>query len=646
MNITPTFDEISKLWIEPFSVLINCMVPVEWVYCDWYWWLGQSEAKHSDPECIALSSPTELVVGSRAEGFCIPRMFVSKSDLDESSEPLSEREYWQPDLDEMDVKEYLFQSRTKALCPIFTVHHAEDDPRYVKLRLTEEWKENHPRYKDTSFLHQSFMLPTGIGRSFQYFAPFCRRSTYEVHGPVRKICYDDELGNLSDLCSEDHANVFKYPTAWPEFAMEWLVRPRVNAWPSPELLQDIFESGCHLAPTGRGKRRGEPIGLLDYIKNPGSIACQSTSNDQEIKEDVMDETDWRMAFSAAENLLGQNVTPVQRHILVLLKMIKKSYLPEVICSYHLKNLLFWECEKQDQSFWREDVSAGCLLHILDRLKECLEKRCIPHYIMPQCNLLQYEDPGKLAEAATSVADVRRNILPKTISLLKRLTSLAYVSSFFHEGLDLDASLVKVQDCSLPEEKITELSRFLCSEFVRKCKEVISEMNRETNPSLQRHILVISYSYQTLLARTLCKLWCLDYSTKSTEQFISFIKDQVKELSLDEMFVTTALEFLTQRQNGRDPSLTIPETILMKNMKALQGDLASEAIQHQLRENELVCLLKDSELKALTNRVYERFNPDDQNKDDLVKAFNEELERFLAAKAHDETAEESGKKEDN
>ena len=257
---------------------------------------------------------------------------------------------------------------------------------------------------------------------------------------------------------------------------------------------------------------------------------------------------------------------------------------------------------------------------------------------------------ELAEAAASVADVRRNILPKIVSLLKRLTSLAHVSSFFHDGLDLDASVVKVQDCGLAEEKITELSRFLYSEFVRKCKEVISELNREENPSLQMHLLVISYNYQTLLARTLCKLWCLDYSANSTEQFISFIKDQVQELSLDEMFVTIAPEFLTQRQNGRDLSLLIPEVILMKTeMKTLQRDLASEAIQRQLRkpENELVSRLKDSELKTLVNRVYERFNPDDQSKDDFVKAFNEELEKFLAKEAHgNETAEEGGKKEDN
>ena len=89
---------------------------------------------------------------------------------------------------------------------------------------------------------------------------------------------------------------------------------------------------------------------------------------------------------------------------------------------------------------------------------------------------------------------------------------------------------------------------------------------------------------------------------------------------------------------------------MKNMKTLQRDLASEAIQHQLQkpENEIVNRLKSSEaLNTLAYRVYERYNPNDKNKEDFVKVLDEELEKFLAKEVHgNETAEEGGKKEDN
>lgn len=73
--------------------------------------------------------------------------------------------------------------------------------------------------------------------------------SYTLHGPVRKL----QSGGLPSY-EEDQTGVFKYPIAWPEPAMEWLVRLRPSGWLSPELVQEIFDSGCHLAPFGRGNR--------------------------------------------------------------------------------------------------------------------------------------------------------------------------------------------------------------------------------------------------------------------------------------------------------------------------------------------------------------------------------------------------------
>ena len=43
---------------------------------------------------------------------------------------------------------------------------------------------------------------------------------HSLHGPVRKL----QSGNLPSY-EEDQTGVFKYPIAWPEPTMEWLVRP-------------------------------------------------------------------------------------------------------------------------------------------------------------------------------------------------------------------------------------------------------------------------------------------------------------------------------------------------------------------------------------------------------------------------------------
>ena len=71
--------------------------------------------------------------------------------------------------------------------------------------------------------------------------------SFTIHGPARKF----HCGQRA-TSEKDHTTVFKYPKAWPEMAMELLVRPRSSGWPSPDLVMEIFDSGCHLAPVGRG----------------------------------------------------------------------------------------------------------------------------------------------------------------------------------------------------------------------------------------------------------------------------------------------------------------------------------------------------------------------------------------------------------
>lgn len=196
--------------------------------------------------------------------------------------------------------------------------------------------------------------------------------------------------------------------------------------------------------------------------------------------------------------------------MVLLKMIKKFYFLDTISTYYVKNLLFWECESKEETFWKEDNSANCLLFMLDRLKECLKAHHLAHYIMPQSNLLQYEDPVSLDEAAVIVEDVRRTILPKTVVLLKRLQSMSYLSSTYLQdiGLHLESHLSSMQDENLPKKDQMVLLSSLYSVFVSKCKAVITRVQRmqEHPDDIERMLNVAMNAYQSMLARNLCKLW--------------------------------------------------------------------------------------------------------------------------------------------
>ena len=113
--------------------------------------------------------------------------------------------------------------------------------------------------------------------------------------------------------------------------------------------------------------------------------------------------------------------------------------------------------------------------MLDRLQECLESRHLPHYIMPQSNLLMYKDPSRLKEAAVQVGEVRCNILSKTFNLLRKLQSLTFQSQTYlkNVGLQLAEHLTKTKDKSLLKEDRIKLSRAIRSIFVGKCKDVVA-----------------------------------------------------------------------------------------------------------------------------------------------------------------------------
>ena len=76
------FDEKSNIWLQPFSVLINCTFPVEYVYADWNLWQTNRITRHADQESLASQDDRVKDTGSQVEGFCVPQFLLMKSDID------------------------------------------------------------------------------------------------------------------------------------------------------------------------------------------------------------------------------------------------------------------------------------------------------------------------------------------------------------------------------------------------------------------------------------------------------------------------------------------------------------------------------------------------------------------------------------
>ena len=592
------FDTMSKLWLQPSSVIIDWLFPIEYVFGEWMFRQAGQYSLSVDKELLGSNAETDIYSGSTAEGLAVPRLFVRKEGSDVNALNIENTDYWMADQDLMSVCEIDVEHDGHTLIPIATIDKCMNDTRYVKLRITDSWKIHHPSYKDMCYLPHSYCLQEE--KPWEHSTKRnTAEDTHEIHGPVTKLQVSEQFvpGWKQVWVEKDVCKVLKYPTAWPEDAMEWLVRSRSNMWPAAEVIQNIFDCGCHLAPVGRGIRTENPCSLLNVLKQPEMYKNRSNDSDQ------MDNNEWRISFSVAENKLGQSLYPIQRYVFVVLKMIKKCYFSDVICTYHLKNLLFWECEERCKTFWKEENITFCIIKIMDRLEECLRKGHLPHYIMPNSNLLEGLDSVKREIAIEAVGNVRKNILHKTANLLQRSASYAYLTSVYHGNMDFSTYVMKAEDNSL---KLSEVEEFLISLYSLVIKQTVIALKsvQRTYESAvtveDKELMTIPLCiYQSVLARNLCKLYFSRYRQENSKKiFTEFIEVEVGELSVAADVLGIAFEFYELLESGVDLVSAIPDTSAMKKIRDIEVKLACQGVN----EIPKIDWLHTSDLKSIQKTV--------------------------------------------
>ncbi|KAI0237358.1 hypothetical protein LSAT2_012137, partial [Lamellibrachia satsuma] len=178
---------------------------------------------------------------------------------------------------------------------------------------------------------------------------------------------------------------------WPKEADHWPTRQRPSGWPSKQLIQSVIAEGCHVVPTSHPKSR-----------NP--------------------DVEWRHSFSVAELTLAQSLTDSQLQCYVLLNAIVMHELnhSNVLSSYHLKTVFFWQCEKIPASEWSKDTGlAANLLWLLDELVYCVATHCLPHYFIPENNLFDHINLDFLSDVARTISSIRRDPLRHVLAFNKR-----------------------------------------------------------------------------------------------------------------------------------------------------------------------------------------------------------------------------------
>ena len=196
---------------------------------------------------------------------------------------------------------------------------------------------------------------------------------------------------------------------WPNEAMEWIHRPRNCGWPTSFDILSIVKFGFHLVPVG----------------HPHSD---------------MKQMEWRLSYSLAERALVWSFNHTQMQCYAIMKIILKEFIKvkcspqnQVLCSYFIKTFLFWQYEKTELNFWREDNLMDCIRFLLSEFSKCLQEGVLRHYFIPIFNLLSV----KLTQAAkTELLQLLDIIVESDMTIIfKECTSLQNVWLNFLQAND-------------------------------------------------------------------------------------------------------------------------------------------------------------------------------------------------------------------
>ena len=167
------------------------------------------------------------------------------------------------------------------------------------------------------------------------------------------------------------------------FICKWL-----SGWPSLEPIQDFIASGFHLV-----------------AKAANSYETANGSS-------------WRLSFSEVEKKLfkwSANAYSCLNEVLRSLKTIIKANNWYPLTSYHMKTILFYECEAKPHPFlWGFDQLSNRLIDCLLRLEHCLITGFCPNYFMSVINQFESFSPDERYRLTAEVQHLKNSLIYQPI----------------------------------------------------------------------------------------------------------------------------------------------------------------------------------------------------------------------------------------
>jgi tetratricopeptide (TPR) repeat protein len=207
---------------------------------------------------------------------------------------------------------------------------------------------------------------------------------------------------MSDISGNFDIAICFHSRQWISPAHKWVTRPNPS-WPSSELKSKIIDHGILFVPIG----------------------CKGSKN-----EDI----EWRFSFSVGEKLLIYSFTHVQLICYALMKILLKDVIETdddcqgLLCSYYIKNIIFWVSEELPLSIWRPGNLIYCFMRCFERLLYCVEYSMCPHYFIPEINMFENKIEGHERQVLLGRLKVLHSYGWRCILLSKQLSKYRVMSN--------------------------------------------------------------------------------------------------------------------------------------------------------------------------------------------------------------------------
>ena len=123
----------------------------------------------------------------------------------------------------------------------------------------------------------------------------------------------------------------------------------------------------------------------------------------------------------------------------------------LLCSYYIKNIIFWVSEELPLSIWRPENLISCFMRCFERLLYCVEYSMCPHYFIPGINMFENKIEGNEQQVLLGRLNILYSYGWRCILLSKQLSKYRVISN---------------NRLSASNDRIEYIKSILCTKSVR------------------------------------------------------------------------------------------------------------------------------------------------------------------------------------